>query len=134
MTPAIAALALDLAGPIDLFELRADVVDAMDEAPPVDFELGLTRSSGADATGLLGERSARAAQSRQAVLQQRQFDLGLAFGRARVLGEDVEDHRGAVDRRATEQLLQVALLGGRQVVFEDHGVGVDGEADVARAP
>ena len=81
------------------------------EAPAVDLELGLARARGADATGLLAERRAPAAQSRQAIAQQRQLDLGLALGGARVLGEDVEDHRGAVDGRAAEELLQVALLG-----------------------
>ena len=64
--------------------------------------------------------------------KQRQFDLGLAFGSAGVLREDVQDHRGAVDRRAPEDLLQVALLGRREVVFEDHGVGVERETDLAK--
>ena len=49
----------------------------------------------------------------------------LPSGRAGVLGEDVQDHRGAVDRGASEDLLQVALLGRREVVFEDHRVRVD---------
>jgi hypothetical protein len=50
----------------------------------------------------------------------------------RVLGEDVEDHRGAVERGATEQLLQVELLRRRQLVVEHHGVGVDREAQLAQ--
>jgi len=41
-------------------------------------------------------------------------------------------YRGAVDRRATEDRLEVALLRRRQVVLEDHGVGVDGQADLAQ--
>ena len=47
-----------------------------------------------------------------------------------VLAEDVEDHGGAVDRRAPEQLLQVVLLRRRQLVVEHDGVGVDGEAQL----
>ena len=110
------------------FELRANVVNALDETAAIDFELGLAGTPGADATGLLGERATRAAKTRQAVLEQRELDLGLAFRRARVLGEDVENDRRAVDRRAPEDLLKVALLGRREVVLEDHGVGVNREA------
>jgi hypothetical protein len=42
-----------------------------------------------------------------------------------VLGEDVEDHGGAVDRRSTQELLQVALLGGAELVVEHDGVHVE---------
>ena len=80
------------------------------------------------------ERAAGAAKPRQSVLQERELDLGLALGGARVLGEDVEDDRGAVDRRAPEDLLEVALLGGREIVFEHHRVRVDREADARAAP
>ena len=72
------------------------------------------------------------AESRQAVAQQRQLDLRLALERVGVLPEDVEDHRRAVDRGAAEQLLEVVLLGGRQLVVEHDGVGIDAEADLAQ--
>jgi hypothetical protein len=49
-----------------------------------------------------------------------------------VLGEDVEDEGGAVDGRPPQDLLQVAALGRRQLVVEDHGVGVDDVGDVAQ--
>ncbi len=52
-----------------------------------------------------------APQARQPVAQERQLHLGLAFLGAGVLGEDVEDHRRAVDGGATQDLLEVALLG-----------------------
>ena len=107
-------------------------VDAVDESATVRLQLGLARTPRADATGLLGERPPGAAQSRQPVLQEGQFHLRLALGSAGVLREDVEDHRGAVDGRSTEDLLQVALLGRREVVLEDDGVGVDREADLAQ--
>ena len=68
-------------------------------------------------------------QPGQPVAEQGQFDLGAPFGGAGVLGEDVEDHRGAVDGGAAQDLLQVPLLGGGEVVVEHHGVGVDGQAD-----
>ena len=70
------------------------------------------RRPGADAAGLLAERLAPPAQARQAVAQLGQLDLGLALLGAGVLGEDVEDHGGAVDGRAPEDLLEVALCAG----------------------
>ena len=42
-----------------------------------------------------------------------------------MLGEDVEDQRNAVDDVAAELLLQVALLCRRQLVVEDHDIGVE---------
>ena len=80
--------------------------------------------------GLLGELASPAAQTGQAVAQQSQLHLGLAFEAAGVLGEDVEDDGGAVDGRAAEDLLQVALLGRRELVVEDDGVGVDGQREL----
>ena len=70
------------------------------------------------------------AQPGQPVAQERQLDLCLALGAAGVLGEDVEDHRGAVDGGAPEQLLQVAVLRRRQLVVEDDGVGVEAAAQL----
>ena len=104
------------------------------DAPAVDLELRLTTTeAGADATALLGQVGVgAAAQAGQAIAQQRQLDLGLALQRVRVLGEDVEDHRGAVDGGAPEQLLQVELLGRAQLVVEHDGVGVDLEAQLAQ--
>ena len=84
------------------------------------------------ATGLLGELHAAAAQAWQPVAQQRQLDLGLALLAGGVLGEDVEDHRGAVDGGAPEQLLEVVLLRRGELVVEDDGVAVDLEGDLAQ--
>ena len=117
-----------------LLQVRLELGDPPHDAPAVDLELGLAAAEpGADAAALLRQVGRRAtAQARQPVAQQRQLDLRLALERVRVLGEDVEDHRGAVDRGAAEQLLQVELLRRRQLVVEHDGVGVDGEADLAQ--
>ena len=62
--------------------------------------------------GLLADSALpRAPQAGQPVAQLGQLDLGLALLGVGVLGEDVEDHRGAVDGGAAEDLLEVALLG-----------------------
>ena len=99
-------------------QVGLELVDAAHDAAAVDLELGLARAAGADAAppaphaaGLLRERSALPPQAGQAVAELGQLDLGLALLAVGVLGEDVEDHRGAVDGRAPEQLLEVELLG-----------------------
>ena len=53
-----------------------------------------------------------------------QLDLHLALGGVRVAGEDVEDHRGAVDHRDVELGLEVALLARRQLVVGDDDIRV----------
>ena len=50
----------------------------------------------------------------------------------RVLGEDVEDQRDAVDDVAREQLLEVALLRGRELVVEHHEVDVERLRELAQ--
>ena len=123
-----AAAALQRPRALHLAQLGLELVHASHQAPAVDLELRLARPPGPDATRLLAQRGAAAAQARQPVAQQRQLHLRLALGAARVLGEDVEDHRGAVDGRAAEQLLEVAVLRRRQVVVEHDGVGVEAPA------
>ena len=73
-----------------------------------------------------------AAQARQPVAQLRELDLHHALLARRVLGEDVEDQRDAVDDVAVEQLLEVALLRGRQLVVEHHDVDVERLAELAQ--
>ena len=79
-------------------------------------------------------RGALAPQPGQAVAEQGQLDLGLALLAAGVLGEDVEDHRGAVDGGAPEQLLQVALLRRRELVVEHDRVAVASRGRPRAAP
>ena len=83
----------------DVAQLGLELVDAPHDAAAIDLELGLARATGADAAGLLAEARALAAQAGQPVAQLGQLDLGLALVAVGVLGEDVEDHRGAVDAR-----------------------------------
>ena len=123
--PRGAAAPLQRPRPLDLAQLLLELVHPAHEAPAVDLELGLAGAAGADATRLLAERRAPAAQPGQAVAQQCELDLGLALGAPGVLGEDVEDHRGPVDGGAAEELLEVAVLRRRQLVVEDDGVGVE---------
>ena len=52
----------------------------------------------------------QAAHPREVVLELGQLDLELALGGVGVVGEDVEDHRRAVDHRHAERRLEVPLL------------------------
>ena len=118
-------LALRVACSAQLSQLALELRHAPQQPPTVDLELRLARSARSDAARLLAEALAPPAQSGQAVAQLGQLDLSLALLGARVLGEDVEDHGGAVDSRAPEDLLEVAALRGRQLVVEHNRVGVD---------
>ena len=68
--------------------------------------------------------------AREVVLELRQLDLQLALGAVRVVGEDVEDHRGAVDHRHAQLGFEIAFLARRQLVVGRDEVGV-GPADRA---
>ena len=55
-----------------------------------------------------------------------QFDLEFTLEGAGALGEDVENQAGAVQYPALEETLQVAFLGRRQGVVEDHQLCLSG--------
>ena len=135
---ATARLALDLAGAAHLLELAAQLGDLGVDAAPVGLDLGLTGTAAADAltaggttTGLARQVAAPAAQALLHVLQLRQLDLRLALLALRVLGEDVEDQRGAVDDLDLDLVLEVAQLAGRELAVADDGVGAGGLHDLA---
>ena len=92
---------------------------------PVDFELRFTGTARADAAAEPRERDARADQVRLAVAQLRELDLQLAFARARVLREDVEDQHRAVDDRQRHDLFEVDALARAQIVEHHQDVGVE---------
>ncbi len=123
---AVTSLALvDTAGR-DAGELPFQLVDSTDELASVDLELGFTRASGTDATTLLAEVLLSPKPGKQ-VPQLCQFNLGLAFGRGCMLGEDVENDRGPIEGRSLEDSLEIELLGRRQLVVEDNGVSIESE-------
>ena len=66
----------------------------------------------------------QATHAREVVLQLRELDLELAVGGVGVAGEDVEYHRGPVDHRKPERLLEVALLARGQLVVAGDQVRV----------
>ena len=110
---------------LNLPQVGFEFVYPTHEATTVDLELGLTRAPGTDTAALLGEGAAARAKAREAVAKLGEFHLGLAFLAAGVLGENVENDGGAVERRPAENLLEVVLLGGGELVVEDDRVGID---------
>ena len=108
-----------------LLELASQGCDPVAREPAVGLDLRLARASRADAGAEAHEMRPEAAHPRQVVLELCQLDLQLALGGVRVQGEDVEDHRRAVDDRHAECLLEVALLPRRQLVVARDQVGVE---------
>jgi hypothetical protein len=64
------------------------------------------------------------AHARQVVLELCELHLKLSLGAVRVVGEDVEDHRGAVDHRYAQRLLEIPLLTWEELVVACHEVRV----------
>src|SRR5256714_15649145 len=73
----------------------------------VGLDLRLARSARPDPAAESLEVGPQAAHAREVVLELRELDLELALGRVRVVGEDVEDDRRAVDHRHAGLLLEV---------------------------
>ncbi len=114
---------------LDLVEPAAQRGDAVAREPAVGLDLRLARAAGADAAVAAPRAEAlevrpQAAHAGHVVLELRELDLELALGRVGVPGEDVEDHRGAVDHRQAELGLEVALLARGQLVVGDDDVRV----------
>ena len=120
-------------------EILLEPADTFEDAPAIDFELRLTRTAVADepaaratARALLAELLSTTAQTRQAIPELGELHLHHALLAVRMLGEDVEDQRDAIDDVAREQLLEVALLRGRELVVEHHEVDVERFRELAQ--
>ena len=113
------------AGPHSLQRV-GNFLDAAGDAAAVGFELGFAGPARPDAAAQTGHLHAVAGEARQQVIQLRQLHLEAAFARPRARCENVQDELGAVDDFGVDGLFEVALLGGREVVVEDHHIGAAG--------
>ena len=104
-----------------LLQAAAMALDVFDDAASVELELLLAGSMHADTALLALKMRPHPAQARQQVLELRKLDLQAPLGGARVLGEDVENHLGAVDDLRAKHLLEVASLRGGQLLVKNHG-------------
>ena len=135
---ATALAALDLPPGRHPGDLPAELGHPGADPAPVGLDLGLAGAAAPDpatagdpATRLPGHRLAPAAEPGQQVRELRELDLGLALPAPGVLGEDVEDQRGAVDDLDLDDALERAQLAGRELAVADHGVGT-GRHDVGQ--
>ena len=91
---------------------------------PIGFQLRFTGTARADAAAQLRHLHAMPGQPRHHVLQLRQFDLQLAFPRARMPRKNIEDELRAVDHPPLNNLFNVALLRRTEIVIEEKNVGI----------
>jgi hypothetical protein len=101
----------------------------MPDQPAVFLELLLARAAEADAPLIAGQVGPHPLEPRHGVLELRHLDLEMGLVRPRVGREDVQDDLGAVDHLHLELPLEVARLGGPEVVVEDDDVGLLGLGD-----
>ena len=128
------ALALGAHHPAVLFEPAQPPPQGGDPVAgqaPVGLDLGLPRAPGADAAvhpagAEALEVGPEAPHAGHVVFQLGELDLQLALGRVGVVGEDVEDHGGAIDHRHPQRRLEVALLARSELVVAGDEVGVAG--------
>jgi hypothetical protein len=121
---------LRCSGRFKFTELLLQSGNSAHDAPPIHLELGLTGTSGADPTGLLGEATSSTAKPWKAVAKERELYLRAALFGSRILSEDIQDHCGAIDRGTTKDLFEVALLCRSELLVKDHRVSVDRETDL----
>ena len=126
---ALALGALGGARGLHLVQAALQDRDAVAREAAVGLDLRLARAAGADAADAAAGAEAlevrpQAAHARHVVFELGELDLHLALGRVGVAGEDVEDHRGAVEHRHVELGLEVALLARRELVVGDDEVRV----------
>ena len=125
--------------------------DAPPDLPPVRSPTASRRAAQAHAarpapagraTALPGQVGPGARQAWQPVFVLRQLHLQRAFARARMLREDIQDQRGAIqhlDVLVADSALELALLRRRELLIEDHdlraGIGPQRHQflDLARA-
>ena len=100
----------------DLLELHAQFGEAIAYLAAIDLEIGLARADPllptAAGDGLL--------QARRDVLQPRDLHLNLGFPAARMAMKDLHDYAGPVEHLGTGCALEIARLGRRELVIDDH--------------
>ncbi len=117
----------------DLLQLILQMRDAPPDHAAVGLQLRLAGAADADASrssagapaGLAGQVGPGPRQTRQPVFVLGKLDLERSLPRMGVLGEDVEDQRGAIQQFdvVAEDLLELALVTGGELIVEEDDVG-----------
>ena len=95
------------------------MADPLSDPAPVDFQLGLAGSAGANAAAEPRKVRPLARQARQEIFQLRQLDLQFSFIAARPLGKNIQNQLTAVDDPNFKCGFQVALLGRGEILIDD---------------
>jgi hypothetical protein len=124
---AAAALAVQLAGALDLGKLGFDLGQSLLDHAAIGFQLGLTGTAKEAETATLTLKvGPRAHQTASLVGQVRVLDLQRAFAGARAPAENFQDQTGAIEHLGAPRPFQIALLHRRQRTVHHHDVGVMG--------
>jgi hypothetical protein len=78
-------------------DILRDDADPVTDPPPIRFKLRFAGASGSNAAAEPRQGCRRTDQPRHQILQLREFDLQLAFARARAPRKNVEDELRAID-------------------------------------
>ncbi len=102
------------------------MIDAALNLPPVGLQLGFAGAARANAAAQLRHGLALAGQPRQHVLKLRQLHLQLAFAGAGMARKDIQNQLRPVQHAARQCGLEIAQLCGREIVVEEHQIGLGG--------
>src|SRR5207253_1373189 len=114
-------------------ELFAKIADAQTDQTTVGFELRFTGPAQTDTAADARQVCPHAFEARQQILQLRELDLHLRFGRTSTCRKDVEDQLGAIHDAHADVLLEIFTLGRAQLFVEYDEIGaivLDGLLDL----
>ena len=111
--------------PARLLQLPFDLGHPFEDPTTVGLEFRLAWTTSPDAGAETGEFDSLATQAGEAVAVLSEFDLETALVGMGVLGEDIEDQGDTIHDVALERLVEIALLGGREIVVEHDNVDVE---------
>jgi hypothetical protein len=107
------------------FQFTFDSCDAILNTAAVRFQLRFTFTAAHSNAAFLSRQVApEPRQPWQQMLQLRQFNLQFALFRAGPLRKDIKDQRSPIQDFAVEYPFQIAALGRRKFVVEDHCVDI----------
>ena len=120
--PTIATPGRRLALLADALDAFLHLADPGPDDPAVRLELALAGAAGPDAAAGPRQVGPQLRQARELILELGELHLQPSLVGLGVHGEDVEDQPAAVDDLDLEQLLECALLRGRQLVVGDEDI------------
>ena len=108
---ALARAAMQAARAFHVFELLADLDDALADQAAVGFDLGFAGTAEeAEAAALALKMGPASDQPAALIGEMGELDLQAPFPRLRAFAEDFQDERGAIEHLRVPRLLQIALL------------------------